>query len=154
MTISFTQPGQGEIFAAAGCTFRVLDDGTATSGRLGIVEITLSPGWGGPPEHVHREHDETFFLLSGTVRFTSGAQSHLATAGALVTAPIGVRHAFSNADADQPASLVCTVVPELYIGYFRELATLQPGPDGRLDPAQVFAIMAAYATEPAPPVTS
>jgi quercetin dioxygenase-like cupin family protein len=154
MTIALTQPGHGETFAAAGATFRVLDDGTPSSGRFGVVEVTMAPGWGGPPEHVHREHDETFFVLTGTVRFTSGADSHLAPAGALVTAPIGVRHAFGNPDIDQPASVLCTVVPELYIGYFRELAALRPGPDGRLDPAEVFAIMSAYATDPAPPLVS
>jgi quercetin dioxygenase-like cupin family protein len=148
MTIALSLPHGGETFTAAGCTFRVLDDGGATAGRVGVVECGLVPGWGGPPQHVHREHDETFYILSGTVRFINGTDTQIASAGSLVTAPIGSPHTFANADTDAPASLLCTVTPERYIGYFRELSTLQPGTDGRLDPADVMALMARYATEP------
>src|SRR5207245_2621912 len=37
-----------------------------------------------------------------------------------------------------PASLVCTITPERYIGYFKELMTLRPGPSGMLDPNDVL----------------
>jgi len=148
MTIALSLPHSGETFTAAGCTFRVLDDGGATAGRVGVVECGLVPGWGGPPQHVHRDHDETFYIVTGTVRFISGTDTHIASAGSLVTAPIGSPHTFANADTDAPASLLCTVTPERYIGYFRELSTLQPGTDGRLDPTDVVALMARYGTEP------
>jgi mannose-6-phosphate isomerase-like protein (cupin superfamily) len=148
MTTVALSPQGPEPFVAAGCTFRVLDDGTATAGRLGVVQCDLVPGWGGPPQHVHREHDETFFVISGTVRFTSGTDTLLAEPGRLVTAPIGAPHTFANADADAPATLLCTVTPERYIGYFRQLSELRPGADGKLAPEQVLAIMAQYATDP------
>src|SRR5262249_15735515 len=96
---------------------------------------------------VHRGHDETFFVLTGTVRFTSGSDARIAPAGTLVTVPIGDPHTFANADADAPASLLCTVAPERYIGYFRELSKLQPGTDARLDPDECLALMARYATD-------
>ena len=66
----------------------------------------------------------------------------------MVTVPIGDPHTFANADADAPASLLCTVAPERYIGYFRELSKLQPDTDGRLNPADVRTLMARYATDP------
>ena len=147
MTIAVT-PDSPESFQAVGCGFTVLEDGSATAGRIGAVLCDLVPGWGGPPQHLHREHDETFFVVSGAVRFTSGADSLIARPGQLVTAPIGSPHTFANADADAPASLVCTVSPERYIGYFRELSQLLPGSDGRLDPQEILAIMARYATDP------
>jgi mannose-6-phosphate isomerase-like protein (cupin superfamily) len=147
MTIAVT-PDQPETFQAAGCTFRVLEDGAATQGRIGAVLCDLVPGWGGPPQHLHREHDETFFVIGGAVRFTSGTDSLIARPGQLVTAPIGSPHTFANADPDAPASLVCTVSPERYIGYFRELSGLRPGTDGRIDPEQILAIMSRYATDP------
>jgi len=147
MTIAVT-PDNPETFQAVGCTFRVLEDGAATSGRIGAVQCDLVPGWGGPPQHSHREHDETFFVLSGAIRFTSGADSLIARPGQLVTAPIGAPHTFANADSDAPASLICTVSPERYIGYFRELSTLLPGSDGRMDPQAILEIMARYATDP------
>ena len=106
------------------------------------------PDGPGRLQHVHREHDESFFILTGTVRFTSGREDMLATPDTLVTAPIGAPHTFANADDQAPASLLCTVTPERYIGYFKEVATLRPGPDGRLDPADILAVMSRYATEP------
>jgi quercetin dioxygenase-like cupin family protein len=151
MTVRMTGPDEGEAFPAGPVSFRVLEDGAAVDGRTGIVECTLAPGWGGPPQHVHREHDETFYVLRGTVRFTSGADVLLAPAGSLVTAPIGDPHTFGNPDADQGAVLLCTVTPERYLGYFRELQGLSPGPDGMLRPEEVLALMSRYATEPYPP---
>jgi mannose-6-phosphate isomerase-like protein (cupin superfamily) len=148
VTVRITSPGEGEAFPAGPVSFRVLEDGTGVGGRIGVVECLLSPGWGGPPQHVHREHDETFYVLSGTVLFTSGSNLLTAPAGSLVAAPIGDPHTFANPDPDAPATLLCTVTPERYLGYFRELAALRPGPDGRPAPGEVLQIMARYATEP------
>src|SRR5262252_7379554 len=134
MTIALTLPREGESFTAAGCTFRILDDGGPTAGRIGLAECDLVPGWYGPPQHIHREHDETFYVLTGTVKFTSGTDIMTAPAGSLVTAPIGAPHTFANPDPQAPASLLCILTPERYIGYFRELAMLEPGPDGMLAP--------------------
>ena len=148
MTITFNAAGAGETWTAGGADFRVLADGSAVDGRWGLVQCTLAPGWSGPPQHLHREHDESFFVLAGTVKFTSGRDELLATPGALVTAAIGDPHTFANADDQAPATLLCTVTPERYIGYLRELASLHPGPDGRLDPADILAVMSRYGTEP------
>ena len=148
MTIQMTAPGTGETFRAGPVSFRVLDDGAVVGGRSGVVECTLAPGWPGPPQHVHRAHDETFYVVSGTARFTSGTEALVAPSGSLVTAPIGAPHTFGNADADIPTVLLCTVTPERYLGYFRELQALAPTQDGTLDPRDVVALMSRYATEP------
>lgn len=87
-------------------------------------------------------------MLTGTVTFTSGRDEVIATPGTLVIAPIGDPHTFANTSAETPATMLCTVTPERYIGYFRELAALHPGLDGRLDPEAVTALMSRYATEP------
>jgi mannose-6-phosphate isomerase-like protein (cupin superfamily) len=71
MTVTMTQPGEAEAFRAGPVTFRVLQDGGAVGGRSGVVECLLPAGWGGPPQHIHREHDETFYVLTGTVTFCS-----------------------------------------------------------------------------------
>jgi mannose-6-phosphate isomerase-like protein (cupin superfamily) len=148
MTVKLTAPGEGEEFPAGPVRFRILDDGTDVDKRFGVAECHLAPGWAGPPQHIHREHDETFYIVTGTVRFTSRTDELLAPAGSLVTAPIGEPHTFGNADSEAPASLLCTVVPERYLGYFRDLQSLRPGPDGTLVPAEVLEVMARYATEP------
>ena len=148
MTVVMTAE-EVETFTAAGNTFRLLEDGSTTSGRIGIVECRLEPGWVGPPQHVHLRTDETWYVLSGAVRFTTGDDSFVATPGRLVTAPIGAPHTFANADPDAPALLLCTITPADYVEYFRELARLRPGPDGRFDPADMRAMMQRYATRPA-----
>jgi hypothetical protein len=84
-----------------GADFRILADGSAVDGRWGLVECTLAPGWGGPPQHIHREHDESFFILTGTVKFTSGRDELLATPDTLVTAAIGDPHTFGTVPAGQ-----------------------------------------------------
>jgi quercetin dioxygenase-like cupin family protein len=147
MTIALSHE-RPETFAAAGCTFRILDGGGPTAGRIGVVEVDLVPGWPGPPQHLHRAHDETFYVVNGNVRFTSGTDSLIARTGQLVTAPIGDPHTFANADSEEPATVLCTVTPVRYIDYFRELSQISPGADGRLDPQAVFAVMARYATDP------
>ena len=148
MSVSVSRAEEGQHWSVAGAEFRVLADGSTVEGRWGVVQCSIAAGWTGPPQHIHRQHDESFFILTGTVRFTSGREELLAPPGSLVTAPIGVPHSFANADSRAPASFLCTVTPERYLGYFWEVATLRPGPDGQLDPAEVLAIMSRYATEP------
>jgi mannose-6-phosphate isomerase-like protein (cupin superfamily) len=148
MTVTLTSPTQGETFTGGPVRFRILEDGAGVDARFGVAECVLAPGWPGPPQHVHRAHDETFYVVSGSVLFTSGTDELLAEAGSLVTAPIGDPHTFGNADPVAPATLLCTVTPERYLGYFRDLADLRPGSDGALVPAEVLEVMARYATEP------
>lgn len=145
MTIVITGPDDGEVLALGPLTIRVLEDGDNTDGRLGLVECTVKPHSDGPPQHVHREHDETFYVLSGAVSFTTGTDTVLARPGMLVTAPPGTPHTFGN-PTDEPAVLLGTVTPRHYIDYFRQIAALQRGPDG-INPRDVAELMSRYATE-------
>ena len=143
MSIQVVGLADGEALRAGPMGVRVLEDGGNTAHRLGIVEITMPPRTAGPPQHVHRQHDETFYIITGTPTFTSGRDTIEAGPGMLVTAPPGTPHTFAN-PADDPVVMLCTVSPDLYIGYFRELAALPPGP---LDHEAVAEIMSRYATE-------
>ena len=148
-SVAVVLPGNGELLRAGPVVHRVLEDGDVTAGRMGVVEWRMPAGWGGPPQHVHRAHDETFFVLSGHVRFTTGAESHVLGVGGMSAAGTGTPYTFGNADADEPAALLLSVTPERYVGYFRDLQRLRPGPDGLLDPAEIVELMARYATVPA-----
>jgi len=149
MTVRVTDR-EVETFVAGGNTFRVLDDGTSTDGRIGIVEAELPPGWPGPPQHVHREHDETFYVLEGRVRYASGDVEFIAEPGDLVTVPAGDPHTFGNADADKRARILGSVSPATYIEFFRRMATLPVGPDGRIDRDVVLKLMSDFASHPYP----
>jgi len=145
MTIVITGPDDGEILALGPATIRVLEDGSHTDGRLGLLEATVLPRMDGPPQHVHREHDETFYVLSGAIAFTTGTDTVLARPGTLVTAPPGTPHTFGN-PTDEPATMLCTITPRHYIDYFREFAALHRDRGG-IDPRDVAELMSRYATE-------
>ncbi len=73
-----------------------------------------------PPPHVHREHEEAFFILAGTFTFVLGTDEVEANTGSLVIIPRGTRHGFRTG-ADGRALLF--IVPGGLEGFFEELGT-------------------------------
>ncbi|MGZ8649380.1 MAG: cupin domain-containing protein [Solirubrobacteraceae bacterium] len=67
--------------------------GEQTDGRLLQIQITESRG-AGTPLHVHRDTDETFFVIEGELKIAIGDERIEAGAGDFVLAPKGVPHAF------------------------------------------------------------
>jgi mannose-6-phosphate isomerase-like protein (cupin superfamily) len=145
--VSIVRPGEGEVALPGPVQMRILEDGTTTSHRLGIGEITIAPHAGGPPQHRHARHDEGFYVVSGTARFTVGATSYDAPAGTLVMVPPGAPHTFANV-SDEPAVLLNTFTPDLYVQYFRDLRDHIASGQAMTEEATV-AVMARYATVPA-----
>ncbi len=87
-SISIVLPGEGEPVDLGTTTMRILEDGRTTDGRIGITVATLAPHTDGPPQHRHGRHDEGFYVISGTARFTSGNTGYDAPTGtAATTAP-------------------------------------------------------------------
>jgi len=146
MDIRVIRPDDGEHARIGPVTARIIEDGSSTGHRLGILEATVPPGAAPPPQHIHREHEEVFIVTAGTVRFTTGADSVDVDAGTVVVVPIGVPHTFSN-PFQETAVFIGTMTPDLYIQYFRDLAALAAAQQGRLDPAEVTRTMARYATD-------
>ncbi len=145
--VSIVGPGGGEIALSGPTQMRILEDGRTTSHRLGIGEITIAPHTDGPPQHRHAQHDEGFYVVSGTVRFTVGDTSYDAPARTLVMIPPGAPHTFAN-PGDEPAVILNTFTPDLYVQYFRDLhdmiAAGQP-----LTGEAIVTVMGRYATVPA-----
>ncbi|GAA2614153.1 cupin domain-containing protein [Streptomyces axinellae] len=145
--VSVVGPGDGETIFLGTTRLRVLEDGSNTGHRLGLAESVLAPHTPGPPQHRHAQHDEGFYIISGTVRFTVGEKDHDATVGTLVMVPPGVPHTFANM-TDQPAVMLSTFTPDLYVQYFRDLQDMiasgqEPTPQANIQ------VMSHYATEPA-----
>jgi mannose-6-phosphate isomerase-like protein (cupin superfamily) len=80
-----------------------------TGGALGLVEATCPPG-GGPIPHIHQEHEETFYMVSGELEFVQGERVLTAGAGDVVFIPRGMTHGFHNTGI-QPAKLVFVYTP-------------------------------------------
>ncbi|MFE5628595.1 cupin domain-containing protein [Streptomyces sp. NPDC056470] len=145
--LSMVGPGDGETIVLGTTRMRVLEDGSPTGHRLAIAESVLAPHTQGPPQHRHAQHDEGFYILSGTVRFTVGDEDHDATTGTLVMVPPGTPHTFANL-TDRPAVMLSTFTPDLYVQYFRDLQDVLAD-DRPLTPQDNVDAMSHYATEPA-----
>src|SRR5689334_19135671 len=144
---SITGPDGGDVIPLGPTTMRILEDGSTTGHRLGVGEITVAPHSGGPAQHRHARHDEGFYVVSGTARFTVGAESYDVPAGGLAMIPPGAPHTFAN-PGGEPLVLLNTFTPDLYVQYFRDLrAMIERG--GALTPEATVQVMSRYATEPA-----
>jgi pimeloyl-ACP methyl ester carboxylesterase/mannose-6-phosphate isomerase-like protein (cupin superfamily) len=145
--VAIVAPDGGELIELGPARMRILEDGGTTAHRLGIGEITLAPHSDGPQQHRHAKHDEGFYVVSGTARFTVGRATYDAPPGTMVMVPPGAPHTFAN-PGDEPLVIVNTFTPDLYVQYFRDLRDALA--DGRQTPAQAAAqAMSRYATTPA-----
>lgn len=149
MSIHVIKPDGGEQSGGGPIRCRIIEDGSHTEHRLGLIEATVPVGPGAPPQHVHREHDETFIVTQGELRFTSGNNSVDVEAGSCVVVPARTPHTFSN-PFSQPAKFICTLTPDRYVEYFRDLSKLPVSAQGFLDPADIGETMAKYATDVIP----
>jgi quercetin dioxygenase-like cupin family protein len=70
-------------------TFKLVGDDT--NGALTVAELTAGHEMG-PPPHIHRHSDESFYILEGTFDFSLAGRAFTAGAGAFVHLPKGVVH--------------------------------------------------------------
>ncbi|GAA4775933.1 hypothetical protein GCM10023200_05740 [Actinomycetospora chlora] len=145
--VSVVGPDDGEVTLTSPVRMRILEDGRSTEHRLGLGEITVEPHTDGPAQHRHAQHDEGFYVVSGTARFSVGETSVDAGPRTLVMVPTGAPHTFAN-PGDEPAVILNTFTPDLYVQYFRDLRAMVEGGQEMTGEA-VAGVMARYATEPA-----
>jgi mannose-6-phosphate isomerase-like protein (cupin superfamily) len=145
--VAIVRPDEGETVRLGPTTMRILEDGSTTGHRLGIGEITVAPHTEGPPQHRHARHDEGFYVVSGTARFTVGETSYDVPAGTLAMIPPGAPHTFAN-PGDEPLVLLNTFTPDLYVQYFRDLKEMIAS-GAEFTPEATVEVMKRYATEPA-----
>ena len=120
-------------------------------GRWTLYEYTAPPRFAGPPPHWHKETDEAFFVLEGTIRFEVNGESVDAAAGGYVRVPPGVVHRFSN-PTDEAARFLGLIVPGGFEQYWVELAELMAKEPSwpPADPTAVLELMAKHDTFPPP----
>ena len=143
---SIVGPQGGEVVLPGPVEVRMVEDGSGTAHRLAVAVLTVPPHTDGPPPHWHQKHDETFYVITGSARFTVGDTQHDAPAGTFVSVPIGAEHTFAN-PGDEPAIILNTFTPGFFGGYFRELSQLATS--GEMTHEAILAVMARYATYPA-----
>ena len=145
--VNIVRPGEGEILGSGAQRIRILENGEHTDHRLGFAEVTVPPGTPSPLQHRHAQHDEGFYVLAGTFRFTVGEDQYDAGPGTWVIVPTGAPHTFANG-GDENAVMLNTFTPDLYVQYFRDLRdALAAG--GELTGPATVEVMSRYATTPA-----
>ena len=141
---SIVLPGEGRVIEIGSLRMTVKESGERTRGTLALVEFAAQGAFHSPPPHLHREHEEGFYVLEGELELTAGTETIRAQPGTFVMVPIGVAHTFGNATS-APVRFLCTLSPDHYVHYFEEVAPVYAA--GAPDPKAVAAIMARYATE-------
>jgi mannose-6-phosphate isomerase-like protein (cupin superfamily) len=67
-----------------------------TAGAYSVHYNTIPPDSPGPRPHLHRDHEETFYVLEGELTVRMGPRKIVALAGSFVVVPRGVVHRPSN----------------------------------------------------------
>jgi quercetin dioxygenase-like cupin family protein len=122
--------------------------GSTTGGAFELLELTVQPG-GGPPDHLHRQHDETYYLIDGTLRFRLASDLITGVSGSTIFVPRETEHAFFNGSA-APARMLVVVTPSGLQDFFERLGPLSFGPP---DEGAIADISAEYGCEDVPPLT-
>jgi mannose-6-phosphate isomerase-like protein (cupin superfamily) len=105
-----------------GIRVRIKATAADTSGVSSVMEI-VSAGAGGPPLHIHRRHDEMFYVLEGEYRFRIGDEVLEAPAGTFCYARRGTPHTYASTGAT-PGRVLSVVTPGGLEEYVAELDLL------------------------------
>jgi quercetin dioxygenase-like cupin family protein len=104
-----------------------------TGGAFGLIESwTMPPGFG-TPYHVHRNEDEAFYVLEGTMAFVCGGKWMTGTAGTYVFGPRNIPHGFKVV-GDGPARMLLLCSPAGFERFVLDLREPEPAPGQSLAP--------------------
>jgi mannose-6-phosphate isomerase-like protein (cupin superfamily) len=91
------------------------------TGGYTLHENIVPAGSPGPRPHIHRNHDEAFYVLEGELTMRVGSRTITALAGSFLVVPRGVVHQPSN-PGTQPAKVLLIFSPAGMDGFFAEAA--------------------------------
>lgn len=104
-----------------------------TGGLFSFFEVTTAPG-GGPPLHLHDDHDEALFVVRGRYEIKVDERTVTGLPGTVVYTPRGTAHRFRNS-LDEPSTLLVIASPGGHERFFEELSAVIAA--GRPDPARM-----------------
>jgi quercetin dioxygenase-like cupin family protein len=138
VTYPFTLDAKtGEKIWIAGDTVQIKASADQTQGAYTMIEVFSSPG-NGPPPHVHKNEDETLYILDGEFEILNGEQHFRAMPDALAFVPRGTIHRFRCVGGVSGRILVI-YTPGGIEGFFREAGkpAVGDGPAPPVDSAEI-----------------
>ncbi len=140
---SVLSPSEGEKYRAGpfAITARVL--GSQTGGAFELYELALGPAT--IDYHVHRNMDETLYVVEGEIEFVVSGETFRRPAGSVAFVPRGVHHGFTNRGPARARVMILFTPSGNQHEYFRELERLFAAP--ALDTAALQALQKRYDQE-------
>jgi quercetin dioxygenase-like cupin family protein len=90
-----TEPEQVPAIKPFNMQMKVLLTTEDTAGAVSVIMAWHKPGEG-PPDHVHFDQEETFFIVDGRYELTIDGQTSIDGPGTLVFIPRNIVHSFKN----------------------------------------------------------
>ncbi len=115
-------PEQAEPIKSFGLDMKVLLTTEATRGAISVIMGWHKPGEG-PPDHVHFNQEEVFFIVEGTYELTVGDRTSTVGPGTIVFIPRNVVHRFRNVGA-ATACMLDWSLPGGQDQYFKAISDL------------------------------
>ena len=114
-------PGEGRMVPVPGHRVTHKISGEDTDGRYSLLEVELDGD--GPPQHLHKNEDEAFYVLEGEIKFLLGERTVIAKAGSFVRIPRGTVHTYCRAEK-KPAKLLAIFSPAGFEKFLDEAVDL------------------------------
>jgi quercetin dioxygenase-like cupin family protein len=114
-------------------TFKVVGDDT--NGAFTVAELIAGPEMG-PPPHIHRNNDESFYILEGRFDFSLDGKPFSAGPGEFVYLPKGVVHTHS-AGGGAPAKALVMQTPSGVEKFIAEAGKPATDPSKRPAPPEM-----------------
>ena len=129
-------------------SIRYLLDGAST-GAMGMLELSVPPGSNVPPPHSHTNNEECVYVLEGTLRYSVADITRDLSPGDSMFTPKGTVHRFSNPFSALARALI-VLSPDIGAQYFLDVASVVDA-GAPPDKAALVAVMARYGLVPAVP---
>jgi quercetin dioxygenase-like cupin family protein len=140
---------EGQALWFLGTLVRVKATAEQTGGAFGLIDNVLLAGFASP-YHMHRNEDESFYVVEGEMTFYVGDERVKAEAGAFVYGPRGVPHGF-EVEETAPARILLQNYPAGFEGFPVEVG--EPAKELTIPPAEapdmerLMAVAAKYDIE-------
>src|SRR6516165_289091 len=105
--VKYVPAGTGPMYWGPGDRVSFLATGADSHGGCFIFE-GLTVAGGGPPPHIHRFEDESFYILEGAATFQVGGQTIYAKPGDFIRIPRGPVHSLKNEGKLPARALIIT----------------------------------------------